>query len=271
MAILESGRIHPPGLPAQNLIHVEARDARDALWAMEEGLRCAALSAVIGEIWGDPRALDFTATRRLAVASERVGRGRAGWCGWAARQSERRADALADRERAVAAPTTSIRARRERRRGTPSCSARAACRRGAGASRMKRVLSIWLPQLAIERWAKTQRLARLTRRSSSPSKARMGRSSMPSPRPRPSAARRPGARLTDARALDPALMAVPADPDGDAALLQRLARWAGRWSPLVEVDGADGLRLDVTGVAHLFGGEDGLVRDVRAAVRGRLG
>jgi protein ImuA len=73
MAILESGRVHPPGLPVQDLIHVEARDARDALWAMEEGLRCAALSAVIGEIWGDPRALDFTATRRLAVASERSG------------------------------------------------------------------------------------------------------------------------------------------------------------------------------------------------------
>jgi protein ImuA len=71
MAILESGRVHPPGLPSQGLIHVEARDARDALWAMEEGLRCSALSAVIGEIWGDPRALDFTATRRLAVASER--------------------------------------------------------------------------------------------------------------------------------------------------------------------------------------------------------
>ena len=73
MAILESGRIHPPGLPSQNLIHVEARDARDALWAMEEGVRCSALSAVVGEIWGDPRVLDFTATRRLAVASERSG------------------------------------------------------------------------------------------------------------------------------------------------------------------------------------------------------
>ena len=73
MAILESGRVHPLGLPSQNLIHIEARDARDALWAMEEGVRCAALSAVIGEIWGDPKALDFTATRRLAVASERSG------------------------------------------------------------------------------------------------------------------------------------------------------------------------------------------------------
>jgi protein ImuA len=73
MAILESGRVHPPGLPTQNLIHIDARDARDALWAMEEGVRCSCLSAVIGELWGDPRALDFTATRRLAVAAERSG------------------------------------------------------------------------------------------------------------------------------------------------------------------------------------------------------
>jgi protein ImuA len=75
MAILESGRIYPPGLGAveiiPEIIHVEARDARAALWAMEEGLRCSGLSGVIGELWGDPAALDFTATRRLAVAAER--------------------------------------------------------------------------------------------------------------------------------------------------------------------------------------------------------
>ena len=73
MAILEAGRIYPPGIGSLNLIHVEARDARSALWAMEEGLRCAALAGVIGELWGDPASLDFTATRRLAVASERSG------------------------------------------------------------------------------------------------------------------------------------------------------------------------------------------------------
>ena len=91
-----------PGCRRHDLIHVEARDARDALWAMEEGLRCSGLSAVIGEMWGDPRALDFTATRRLAVAAERSGVPcwlmRLG----GTRQSQRRADALADRERAVA-------------------------------------------------------------------------------------------------------------------------------------------------------------------------
>ena len=73
---------------------------------------------------------------------------------------------------------------------------------------------------------------------------------------------RAGSRLTDARALDPALIAVPADPAGDAMLLQRLAEWAQRWSPLVEVDGDDALRLDISGVAHLFGGEAALIRDV---------
>lgn len=71
MAILESGRIYPPGLGRLEIIHVEARDARAALWAMEEGVRCSGLSGVIGELWGDPAALDFTATRRLAVAAER--------------------------------------------------------------------------------------------------------------------------------------------------------------------------------------------------------
>ncbi len=73
MAIIESGRVHPPGLDIRKLIHVEARDSKSAVWAMEEGLRCAAMGAVIGEIWGDPAALDFTATRRLAVAAERHG------------------------------------------------------------------------------------------------------------------------------------------------------------------------------------------------------
>ena len=71
MAILESGRIYLPGLGKLEIIHVEARDARAALWAMEEGVRCSGLSGVIGELWGDPAALDFTATRRLAVAAER--------------------------------------------------------------------------------------------------------------------------------------------------------------------------------------------------------
>jgi protein ImuB len=127
---------------------------------------------------------------------------------------------------------------------------------------MRRVASIWLPHLAIERWAKS---------SDYPPEAPVVLTVEGTHGPiihavtRAAAERgaQPGARLTDARALDPSLIAIPADPAGDQALLKRFARWAGRWSPLVEVDGGDALRLDITGVAHLFGGEGGLVRDIR--------
>jgi protein ImuB len=125
---------------------------------------------------------------------------------------------------------------------------------------MKRVLSIWLPNLAVERWAKGNDCA-----PDVPIVLTVEGTHGPVIHAvtRAAAERgvRAGARLTDARALDPALVTVPADPDGDAALVRRLARWAERWSPLVEVDG-EGLRLDVSGVAHLFGGEEALVRDV---------
>ena len=58
------------GMP---ILRVGARGAADALWAMEEGLECAALSAVVGEVWGNPKALDFTATKRLALRAARSG------------------------------------------------------------------------------------------------------------------------------------------------------------------------------------------------------
>jgi protein ImuB len=128
---------------------------------------------------------------------------------------------------------------------------------------MRRVLSIWFPALAIERWAKASDCA-----PDSPVVLTIEGTHGPIIHAVTKAAAergaRAGARLTDARALDPALVAVPTDPAGDEALVQRLAKWAQRWSPLVEVDGADALRLDISGVAHLFGGEEALADDVRA-------
>ncbi len=75
-SVRRSGRPYVHGLPAAlrpGLLHVETRHGADALWAMEEGVRCGALAFVIGEISGDPKALDFTASRRLVLASERSG------------------------------------------------------------------------------------------------------------------------------------------------------------------------------------------------------
>jgi len=75
-ALRRSGRPYLPGLPADlrhRLIHVAAASPEDALFAIEEGLRCRDLAFVVGEIAGNPRALDFTSSRRLSLAVERHG------------------------------------------------------------------------------------------------------------------------------------------------------------------------------------------------------
>jgi protein ImuA len=55
------------------VIHVAAGTPEDALFALEEGLKCRDLACVIGEIAGNPRALSFTASRRLSLTAERHG------------------------------------------------------------------------------------------------------------------------------------------------------------------------------------------------------
>lgn len=75
-AIRLGGRPYRPGLPADlraRLVHVAAAKPEDALFALEEGVRCRDLAFVVGEIAGNPRALDFTASRRLVLAAERHG------------------------------------------------------------------------------------------------------------------------------------------------------------------------------------------------------
>jgi protein ImuB len=85
----------------------------------------------------------------------------------------------------------------------------------------------------------------------------------------------PGLPLADARARHPALAVAEADPAGDAAALARLAQWCGRYSPWTAPHGADGLWLDVTGCAHLQGGEASLAAEVvarlaEAGIAGRV-
>ncbi len=71
----------------------------------------------------------------------------------------------------------------------------------------------------------------------------------------------PGMPLADARARVPDLIALPHDPDGEAALMARLATQAQRYTPMVAIDAPEGLVLDIAGCAHLFGGEDALACD----------
>ena len=68
--------------------------------------------------------------------------------------------------------------------------------------------------------------------------------------------------LADARAMYPSLPVVDADPEADRRLLEGVADWCDRYTPLAGLDAPDGLLLDVTGCAHLFGGEAALARDL---------
>ncbi len=75
-AIRRGGRPYLHGLPKalrHRVIHVAAKTARDALFALEEGVRCRDLAFVVGELAGNPRELDFTASRRLSLTAEKHG------------------------------------------------------------------------------------------------------------------------------------------------------------------------------------------------------
>jgi protein ImuB len=129
-------------------------------------------------------------------------------------------------------------------------------------------MSLWLPSWPIER----------RRRPSGNRSARSanhtvvveyvgGRGLLAAVDPRLADSIAPGMPLADARAIAPGLVALDADPTGDAAALMRLAQWCGRYSPWTATDGTDGIWLDVTGVAHLHGDEAGLAADLVARLK----
>ena len=80
--------------------------------------------------------------------------------------------------------------------------------------------------------------------------------------PPPPPASRPAWRSPRRAPCIPALAVAEADPAADAALLDAVADWAERYTPFVGLQPADGLVLDIGGSAHLFGGEEGLLRDL---------
>ncbi|MBV8508107.1 MAG: DNA polymerase Y family protein, partial [Alphaproteobacteria bacterium] len=70
--------------------------------------------------------------------------------------------------------------------------------------------------------------------------------------------------LADALSFLPGLATALAKPVEDAAALRRLAEWSSRYSPWTAPDGADGVRIEITGSAHLWGGERTLAADLAA-------
>lgn len=127
----------------------------------------------------------------------------------------------------------------------------------------RRILSLWFPRLAAERMLRAERghidlpfavVAEqnnaLTLASLSAEAEAEGLST--------------GQSLSDARAVCPDLLTQPARPEQEAAFLAALSRWAGKYSPWVAAQPPASLLLDITGCAHLFGGENGLAGTIRA-------
>jgi protein ImuB len=135
--------------------------------------------------------------------------------------------------------------------------------RGGG----RRIVAVWLPHFAIEHWRRhAERLG-----SPVPEEVPFVLAVAGTHGPVVHAANRAavvagvttGARVVDMRALCPALQVGWADPGRDRAVLGRLALWSRRWCPWTAVDesaGGHGLVMDVTGAAHLWGGEAALLQ-----------
>jgi protein ImuB len=147
---------------------------------------------------------------------------------------------------------------------------------------MRRVISLWLPRFATDRLSRRQPSWRAEPLVTVCDGGFAGAGSVM----RVAAANRaaeaaagiaPGLPLADARARLPDLRAVPAEGAADMSALAALADWCGRWTPWVALDTAGpdavlgashGLWLDITGCAHLFGGEAEMLNDILRRLAG---
>ena len=134
-------------------------------------------------------------------------------------------------------------------------------------------MAIWLVRLAIDRWRQSEGcapgegadagpVALVLETARGPQIEAVNHAGL-------AAGARPGMLLADARAMCSRLGVVPADPESDAAFLERLAVWAQRWGPWAAVDPPDGLLVDVSAVAHLFEGEAQLLADAQESLAAR--
>lgn len=133
----------------------------------------------------------------------------------------------------------------------------------------RRILSLWFPRLAAEFVVRGEpQLAGRPLAIIADRRGALVISSLTSEAE--AAGLRPGMTLGDARAIRPDLATHPEDPAAFATFLVLLRRWAGRFTPWIAEEGDGSLVLDVTGCAHLFGGEASLAAEVEVGAA-RLG
>ncbi|WP_083759133.1 MULTISPECIES: Y-family DNA polymerase [Hyphomonas] len=138
---------------------------------------------------------------------------------------------------------------------------------------MRRYLSVWFPEWPLDRLRRARRHPTAPSHTGNPDKLRPFILHETSPhglvvaianKAAQAAGIHAGLRFTDARATLPDLASEEIDRENDARALTALAGWMVRFSPLVGVDGIDGLILETTGCDHLFGGESGMAAELSA-------
>ncbi|WP_420326962.1 DNA polymerase Y family protein [Mameliella sp.] len=123
----------------------------------------------------------------------------------------------------------------------------------------RRILSLWFPRLGAERLIRAQpHLAEVPFATVAQEGAAQVLGSLS--QAASLAGLRPGQPLRDAHAMCAGLLTRPAQPIQEKAFLGALHRWAGKFSPWVAVEPPDALVIDLTGCAHLFGGEEQLAQ-----------
>ncbi|MFU8881299.1 MAG: Y-family DNA polymerase [Rhodobacterales bacterium] len=133
----------------------------------------------------------------------------------------------------------------------------------------KRILSLWFPRLGAERLLRAMRGLPEQPFAVIEQTGQMQRVTSVSVMAQ-TAGVYPGQPLRDALALCPALVTQARDAAAEAGFLTRLRRWAVQWSPLVAAQPPDALALDISGCAHLFGGEAAMLDQIGAALE-RMG
>lgn len=144
---------------------------------------------------------------------------------------------------------------------------------------MSRIVSVWLPRWPIQRFLRAQAHQSSLSAQVDPERPFV-LAAEASGGPRIAALNaaaetfllRAGDPVSDARAkIGEDLQVRPAAPIADRDALRRLALWATRYTPTVSVwseeSGADGFYLDITGAAHLAGGEEALLADLHARLK----
>ncbi|WP_423142690.1 DUF6504 family protein [Parablastomonas sp. CN1-191] len=134
-------------------------------------------------------------------------------------------------------------------------------------------MAVWCARLAIDRWRLVEGIAAGQGADAAPLTLIAETAHGPRIAAANTAAMAAGAlagmMLADARAVCPDIATAPSDPAGDLAFLEGLAVWAQRWGPWSALDPPDGVVIDVTGAAHLFGGERALLADARRRLAAR--